>query len=125
MTVNSRFDRLGTAAKLLLALSLVLFPIGGLLVWSALHDFKDVRSTIAATARQRAELSATSLESLIARNALALRVAANAALNESRSSTACEEAAATLAIAPPWRAGSRSSSGAASPFVRSATSPTL
>ncbi len=99
MTARSTFDGLGTAAKLLLALSLVLLPIGGLLVWSALREFDDVRSTISSAARQRAELSATSLESLIARNALALRVAANAALNES-SSDACEDAATTLAIAP-------------------------
>jgi two-component sensor histidine kinase len=96
---NSPFDRLGTAAKLLLALSLVLLPIGGLLVWSALRDFQDVRSTISSAAAQRAALSATAIESLIARNALALRVAANAALIES-GTTACEDAAATLAIAP-------------------------
>ena len=99
MTVRSWFDGLGTAAKLLLALSLVLLPIGGLLVWSALRDFDDVRGTIASAAGQRAELSATSLENLIARNALALRVAANAALGEG-STNPCEEAATTLSIAP-------------------------
>ena len=99
MTLRSRFDRLGTAAKLLLALSLILLPIGGLLVWSALRDFGDVRTTIASAVRQRAELSATSLENLIARNALALRVATNAALSGG-SRAECEEAATTLAIAP-------------------------
>ncbi len=100
MTAASRlFDRLGTAAKLLLAVSLVLLPIGGLLVWSALRDFNDVRGSISSNAQQRAELSATSLESLIARNALALRIAANAALNASGEEV-CREAATTLAIAP-------------------------
>ena len=99
MSASSRLDRLGTAAKLLLALSLALLPIGGLLVWSALRDFDEVKGTISSNAQERAELSATSLESLIARNALALRVAANAALNES-GGLACQEAAATLAITP-------------------------
>ena len=99
MTARAWFDGLGTAAKLLLALSLVLLPIGGLLVWSALRDFDDVRTTIASAAGQRAELSASSLENLIARNALALRVAANAALSEGRDS-ACNKAATTLSIAP-------------------------
>jgi two-component sensor histidine kinase len=99
VTLRARFDRLGTAAKLLLALSLALLPVGGLLVWSALGDFTNVRSTIAAAAGQRAALSATSIENLIARNALALRVAANAALND-RSAAPCSDAAATLAIAP-------------------------
>lgn len=93
------FDRLGTAAKLLLALSLFMLPIGGLLMWSALRDFKDANDTIAAGARQRAELSATTLESLIARNALALRVAANSALKV-RGPGACADAATTLSIAP-------------------------
>ena len=94
-----RFDRLGTAAKLLVALSLFMLPIGGLLVWGALRNFEGASATIAAAARQRAELSATSLESLIARNALALRVAANAALKVNGAAP-CSDAATTLSIAP-------------------------
>ena len=99
MTARSGFDRLGTAAKLLLTLSLVMLPIGGLFVWSALGNLAGASATIASAARNRAEMSATALESLIARNALALRVAANAALNV-RSDVACDDAATTLAIAP-------------------------
>ncbi|MCY7397471.1 MAG: sensor histidine kinase [Sphingomonas bacterium] len=99
MTAGWSFDRLGTAAKLLLALSLFMLPIGGLLMWTALRNFEGASATIASAVRQRAELSATSLESLIARNALALRVAANSALKVS-GAAACADAATTLSIAP-------------------------
>ena len=99
MTQAGAGDRLGTGAKLLLALSLFMLPIGGLLVWSAMRNFEGARATIAAGARQSAELAAGSLETLIARNALALRVAANAALKE-RGAEDCAEAATTLSIAP-------------------------
>ncbi len=99
MTRRSPFTRLGTPAKLLLVLSLVMLPIGGLLVWSALRNLAGASATIASATKQRAQLSARTIESLIARNALALRVAANAALN-SRSSDACADAANSLAIAP-------------------------
>ncbi len=99
MSERSAFKRLGTTAKLLLALSLIMLPIGGLLVWSALHNLAGASAAIASTANQRAILSAQTLESLIARNALALRVAANAAL-KARSEDSCADAASTLAIAP-------------------------
>ncbi len=99
MSPRSAYDRLGTAAKLLLVLSFVMLPIGGLLVWSALRNLEGAGASIAAAAEQRARLSASTLENLIARNALALRVAANAALSE-RGSDACADAATTLAIAP-------------------------
>jgi two-component sensor histidine kinase len=99
VTARSAFDRLGTAAKLLLVLSLIMLPIGGLLVWSALRNLDSAGDAITSAAQQRVHLSARTLESLIARNALALRVAATAALRvEGRD--ACLEAANTLAIAP-------------------------
>ncbi len=99
MTKIGGFERLGTGAKLLLALSLFMLPIGGLLVWSAMRNFEGARATIAAGARQSAEMSAAALETLIARNALALRVAANAALKVSGVED-CSEAASSLSIAP-------------------------
>ena len=99
MSSSSAFDRLGTATKLLLALSLIMLPIGGLLVWSALRNLQGASATIAGAAEQRARLSARTLESLIARNALALRVAANAALRI-KGADPCADAASTLAIAP-------------------------
>ncbi|MDQ3074027.1 MAG: sensor histidine kinase [Pseudomonadota bacterium] len=99
MNERSAFGRLGTTVKLVLALSLIMLPIGGLLVWSALRNLQGAADSIAGAADQRAQLSARALESLIARNALALRVAANAALKV-RSDDSCDDAADTLAIAP-------------------------
>jgi two-component sensor histidine kinase len=99
MTARSAFDRLGTAAKLLLVLSLIMLPIGGLLVWSALRNLDSAGDAISDAAQQRVQLSSRTLESLIARNALALRVAATAALSD-QSGDPCSEAANTLAIAP-------------------------
>ena len=99
MTARSAFDRLGTTAKLLLALSLILLPIGGLLVWSVLRNLEIASATIANAADQRARLSSRTLESLIARNALAMRVAANAAIRN-KGADPCADAVSTLAIAP-------------------------
>ena len=98
MTATSAFNRLGTAAKLLLVLSLIMLPIGGLLVWSALQNLETAGDRIASAAEQRARLSARTLDALIARDALALRVAATGALRAPE--RACEDAAHTLAIAP-------------------------
>lgn len=99
MTARSAFDRLGTAAKLLLVLSLIMLPIGGLLVWSALRNLDSAGQSIAAAAQQRARLSARNIEGLVTRNALALRVAASGALR-TPGPGACAEAARTLALAP-------------------------
>jgi two-component sensor histidine kinase len=99
MNAPTAFDRLGTAAKLLLALSLIMLPIGGMLVWSALRNLQGASATMAGAAEQRARLSSRTLEGLIARNALALRVAANGAL-KTDSGNPCAAAAGTLAIAP-------------------------
>lgn len=98
MTGGSAFARLGTGAKLLLVLSLVMLPIGGALIWSATRNLQTANNTIVDGARQRTRLSVRAMESLIARNALALRVAANAALIGSVDP--CAEAASTLAITP-------------------------
>ena len=99
MTVRSAFNRLGTAAKLLLLLSLVMLPIGGMLMWSALRDLQAASDSISAVAGQQARASVRAMDSLIARNALALRVAANAAAGKA-DEDACTEAARSLAIAP-------------------------
>ncbi len=99
MTERSLFDRLGTPAKLLLWLSLVLLPIGAALTWSAIRNLESANASITGAAEQRARLSVRAIEGLIARNALALRVAANAAVRDG-GTDACAEAARTLAIAP-------------------------
>ena len=97
MTARAAFDRLGTPAKLLLILSLIMLPIGAGLIWSASRNLEAANETLTKASAQRTRLSIRALESLIARNALALRVAANAAL---RDREPCPGAAATLAITP-------------------------
>ena len=92
-------SRLGTAAKLLLVLSLVMLPLGGLLVWSALRNLENAGASITSATEQRARLSARTLEGLVDRNALALRVAATGALR-TPGEDPCADAALTLAIAP-------------------------
>ena len=99
MTARSAFDRLGTAAKLLLLLTLVMLPIGGMLMWSALHNLQSASDSISAVAGQQVRASVRAMDSLIARNALALRVAANAAAGKA-AEDACTEAARSLEIAP-------------------------
>ena len=98
MTARSAFDRLGTPAKLLLVLSLIMLPIGAGLIWSASRNLESANRTLREASAQRTRLSIRAVESLIARNALALRVAANAALRDG--GEPCPIAAATLAITP-------------------------
>ena len=45
-------SRLGTAAKLLLVLSLIMLPIGGLLVWSSLRNLESAGASIASQRRE-------------------------------------------------------------------------
>ena len=99
MSERSLFDRLSTPAKLLLALSLIMLPIGAALTWSAIRNIETANASIMASTEQRARLSVRAIEGLVARNALALRVAANAAVRESGAG-ACAEAVQTLGIAP-------------------------
>ncbi|HXH00397.1 MAG TPA: sensor histidine kinase [Sphingomicrobium sp.] len=99
MTARSTFGQLRTPAKLLILLALVMLPIGGLLMWSALRDIQSANVAMSSVAGQQARASVRAIDSLIARNALALRVAANAAVGI-RGENACVEAARTLAITP-------------------------
>ena len=90
---------LPTAAKLLLILTAVLLPIGIALTWLAESGIKQANDALRAQSIDRAGDAARSTESLIARNALALRIAANAAL-DGRPRDACDRAQRSLAIAP-------------------------
>jgi two-component sensor histidine kinase len=72
-----RFSALPTTAKLLLILSAALLPIGAVLVWVASQGIRDANSMLRVQAEEQARLAARGVESLIARNALALRIAAN------------------------------------------------
>ena len=95
----ARFARLPTAAKLLLILTAVLLPIGIALAWMGNSGIHQANSAMEGRAQDQSRAAATGIESLIARNALALRVATNAALAVGPSD-ACDRARRSLAIVP-------------------------
>jgi two-component system, sensor histidine kinase PdtaS len=99
MTAGERFARLSTAAKLLLILTAVMIPIGIALIWLGESGIRQGNSALLQRSDDQARLAVGSIESLIARNALALRIAANGALAEGRAN-ACDRARRSLSIAP-------------------------
>ena len=99
MKVPERFARLPTAAKLLLILTAVLLPIGIALAWMGNSGIRQANSALEGRAQDQARAAATAVESLIARNALALRIAANGALAGGEAGS-CERARRSLAIVP-------------------------
>jgi two-component sensor histidine kinase len=99
MSATGRFARLPTAAKLLLFLSAALLPIGAALVMLGESGIQRANEALKGRAQDQSRAAAEAIQSLIARNALALRVAANGALNEGRS-RACDRAERSLAVAP-------------------------
>ena len=80
MTAAERFARLPTAAKLLLILTAVLLPIGAALAWLGNNGIRQANVALEGRNQDQSRAVAAAIESLIARNALALRVAGNAAL---------------------------------------------
>ena len=99
MTMAERFARLPTAGKLLLILTAVLLPIGIALAWIGNSGIHQANGAMEGRAQDQSRAAATGIESLVARNALALRVATNAALAAGPSG-ACERAKRALAIVP-------------------------
>jgi two-component sensor histidine kinase len=99
MTAAERFGRLPTAAKLLLILTTAILPIGLALVWIGESGIRAANTALEGRSQDHARTAARSIESLIARNALALRVAANGAL-ATGNADACSRAQRSLAIAP-------------------------
>jgi len=94
-----RYAALPTAAKLLLILSAALLPIGLALVWVAEAGIRDAGHASREITEDHARSAARAIESLIARNALALRIAANGALADGPTA-ACARAQRSLALAP-------------------------
>src|SRR5687768_8530483 len=94
-----RFAALPTAAKLLLILTAALLPIGIALVWLAESGIRDANDSSREITEDQARAAARAVESLIARNALALRIAANGAL-AGGPTRACERAQRSLAVSP-------------------------
>ena len=91
-----RFSALPTTVKLLLILSAALLPIGLGLVWFASQSIRDANSILRSQAEEQARLAARGVESLVARNALALRIAANGRVNGSPDSCAAIQQSLTV-----------------------------
>jgi len=92
-------ERWPTGAVLLLLLTAALLPLGLVLAWVTHQGVQETEAAHVARADQQGLAAAQAMESLIARNALALRVAANGAL-AARTADPCAFAVRTLAIAP-------------------------
>ena len=99
MSAAERFERLPTAAKLLLILTAVLLPIGIALAWIGEVGINQANRALEGRNEDQARSAVISIESLVARNALALRIAANGAFAHG-SAGACDRARRALAIAP-------------------------
>ena len=99
MTAAERFARLPTAGKLLLVLTAVLLPIGIALVWLGESGIRQANEALKGRAEDQSRAAAQGIQSLIARDALALRIAANGAL-ASGPGGACDRAQRSLTIAP-------------------------
>jgi two-component sensor histidine kinase len=99
MTLAERFGRLPTAAKLLLILTAVLLPIGIALAVLGEMSIRQANSALLQRNADQARLAAGAVESLVARNALALRIAGNGALADGPAN-ACDRTRRSLSIAP-------------------------
>jgi two-component sensor histidine kinase len=99
MSLGERFARLPTAAKLLLILTAAILPIGIALTWIGESGISQANAALQGRTDDQARNAARAIESLIARNALALRIAANGAL-AGGNANACDRARQSLAIAP-------------------------
>lgn len=98
-SLRQGFDRLPTAAKLLAILSAALLPIGLILAWIAAGNIGQANRAMSERADAQSRTADQAIESVIARNALALRIAANGALREPRPDP-CAITADTLALTP-------------------------
>ena len=99
MSLAERFARLPTGAKLLLILTVVLLTIGIGLAWIGEAGIRQANAALEGRTEDQARLAGRSIESLIARNALALRIAANGRIEDNRGDS-CDRVRKSLAIAP-------------------------
>ena len=93
------YQRLSTAGKLLLLLSAAILPLGLVLVFAATSGIDKANQALVARAADQGRLAIRSVDSLIFRNVLALRVAANGALDGSGGDP-CERAELAMSVAP-------------------------
>jgi two-component sensor histidine kinase len=95
----SMMERWPTGAILLLMLTAALVPLGLVLAWAAQQSVLETRQANRARAEQQGLVASQAIESLLARNVLALRIAANAAVASSPDEP-CQTATRSLAVAP-------------------------
>jgi two-component sensor histidine kinase len=98
-SASDRLARLSTAAKLLLILTAVLLPVGFGLGFVAYNGINEANAALKSQSDERARGAARAVESLIARNALALRVATNGRISATGMDP-CARARRALTIAP-------------------------
>jgi two-component sensor histidine kinase len=96
---HSLLERWPTGAVMLLLLTVALLPLGLVLAWIAQQNVRETNRALIERADQQGLVAFQSIESLIARNALALRIAANGALTYDRAQP-CAAATRSLAISP-------------------------
>lgn len=96
---HSFLERWPTGAVMLLLLTVALLPLGLVLAWIAQQNVRETNRALIERADQQGLVAFQAIESLIARNALALRIAANGALTYDRSEP-CAAATRSLAISP-------------------------
>jgi two-component sensor histidine kinase len=99
MRLTRWIEGLPTPAKLLLFLSAALLPFGAILAWTASSALVAADNANRQNARLDASMLGDSIQELVARNALALRISANAALDGTPGDR-CAIAQHSLAIAP-------------------------
>jgi two-component sensor histidine kinase len=95
----SPLERWPTGVILLLLLTAALLPLGLVLIWVAQENVQETNSALVSRAEQQGVAASQAIESLVARNVLALRVAANAALAVSKTNP-CAPALRSLSVSP-------------------------
>src|SRR5512141_509592 len=99
MSFADRFAKLPTGAKLLLILTAGILPIGIALTWVGESGIREANAALEGRTEDQERSAARSIESLIARNALALRIAVNGRIDDGSGDT-CDRVRKSLAIAP-------------------------
>ncbi|HXG81728.1 MAG TPA: sensor histidine kinase [Sphingomicrobium sp.] len=99
MERSSLFERWPTGAVLLLLLTLALLPLGLVLASAAQLNIREARMAQIEAADQQGVAAELAVESLVARNILALRIAANGALASPRPDP-CAAAVRSLSVSP-------------------------
>ena len=95
----SFLERWPTGVVLLLLLTAALLPLGLVLAWAARENIAETNHALIERADQQGLAAELAIESLIARNALALRVAANGAI-ATGTADPCAVAARSLSVSP-------------------------